>query len=760
MQRWAKLSAALMILVVCAVGRAATAKKADRPSDKMPFTGCVTPECHANIKQYRITHAPVAADSCDACHEWKDVRSHTFDFPRRKADMCTYCHEFRIDNMPVVHRPLIEGECLGCHDPHGGRNRDYVRENTTAELCGRCHDSVTHDRKFIHTPVKQGECSSCHPSHASRYPKLLYAEGSALCLTCHTDFQKLMARATFRHKAMDEGCARCHDPHGANQPMQVTGSVPDLCISCHEPIKQNVAAAEHKHRVVMQDRSCLTCHTSHGGDYAKLMADLPIRVCMGCHKEDVKTETGRVVAALPELNNPLSHKHGPIKEGQCNGCHTTHGGDRDELLTKALSRAFYQRFSPEKFELCFSCHDVRMVTFEQGRGVTGFRDGDRNLHFAHANEGDRGRNCRVCHATHTAGNEMIVRDTVPYGKWQLPIGFAKTATGGSCVAGCHVAYSYDREKPVLPATRPAEAQPATLAGGPPTPPAPVDWTLRSIHNTAVKIPAGNRPSIILFLRAGQVLNDTLVNLVRSAVPSGTMAQVVVILSGPTAAEQAMEMAPRLPWPVIVDGDFERSGELNVHTWPTTMVLREDGTQVVRIGGVPHALGVELEAYIALAAGRIDRAQLAQRLRKHEIVGDTPQRRAARQADAARRLLADGRAGEAKQLLNEMMRAQPDSLALQVLMIEAMAKLKEGKAGLELLKTIPPNAIPAWQRDYLRGLLLLADGKFADARIALAAALRANPDLPDAHYHLGTIYEREKNFEKAAQEFRLASQGRR
>jgi len=41
-----------------------------------------------------------------------------------------------------------------------------------------------------------------------------------------------------------------------------------------------------------------------------------------------------------------------------------------------------------------------------------------------------------------------VRDSVPFGKWEMPIKFVKNETGGSCSPGCHKPYSYDRVQPL------------------------------------------------------------------------------------------------------------------------------------------------------------------------------------------------------------------------------------------------------------------------------------------------------------------------
>ncbi len=114
----------------------------------------------------------------------------------------------------------------------------------------------------------------------------------------------------------------------------------------------------------------------------------------------------------------------------------------------------------ESYDLCFTCHDKQLALLKETPGLTAFRNGTSNLHFVHVNKPDRGRSCRACHSIHSSPNELHVRDSVPFGSWQLPINVRKTDTGGGCSPGCHKAYSYDRDKPVsylqaTPATQPA-----------------------------------------------------------------------------------------------------------------------------------------------------------------------------------------------------------------------------------------------------------------------------------------------------------------
>jgi predicted CXXCH cytochrome family protein len=171
-------------------------------------------------------------------------------------------------------------------------------------------------------------------------------------------------------------------------------------------------------------------------------------LCTSCHKDPVKTETGQVIASFTEEVEGKASLHGPVAQQQCSGCHATHGGEHFRLLVKDYPRLFYSSFSPKNYALCFSCHPESLVLTERTSDLTDFRNGDLNLHYVHVNKPQRGRTCRSCHATHASDLPKHIRQSVPYGVWDLPIQFAKTETGGGCRPGCHVPYTYDRNAPV------------------------------------------------------------------------------------------------------------------------------------------------------------------------------------------------------------------------------------------------------------------------------------------------------------------------
>ncbi|MEX0774916.1 MAG: cytochrome c3 family protein [Phycisphaeraceae bacterium] len=734
-----------------------SATPAARPTTVTDPAGCVTAECHAAVKASKVVHGPIAGNTCDACHELKDAKAHTFALIRQNAEMCTFCHELSTEKKATVHKPVTLGECLACHDPHGGEARSMLRDKTTAETCARCHENINRDRKFLHTPSAKGACDTCHAPHASKFPKLLDVVGVDLCLTCHRDLDARMAKAKVNHKAIDEGCDKCHDPHGAAEPMAIRQPIGQLCLTCHEKVKTHIDEARDKHSVVTSDRACLTCHTPHGGDLASLMADIPAKICMNCHDKaiDPRGNDGRTVAAMAQIADAKSFKHGPIREGQCGGCHDVHGGQRDLLLHAAYSDKLYLPPDSDEYALCFKCHDARMV--KDAKAPTQFRNGENNLHVVHVSTGKRGHNCRTCHDTHAGANDRLVQDSFTLGKSIVPIGFVRSDTGGTCTTGCHLQFGYDRDSP-LPVT-PLTTQPAPIAR------TPLDelfkpWTGKDIKGAAVTLPHTTRPSLIVII--GPEVNQAKQALaqVKLAIAASPDVEVVVIVAGPKAAEQATTLSgdASVPWPVIADEADVLSEKLGVRGWPTTVVLRPDGQKVATIAGAPASLAIRLAPYLDFAAGKIDRHAVEQHAIKSGIVTDDPQRQAEWDIQMAQKLLEEGQPQRARKVLAEAIRDRGPTPRLQAAMAHTLLQLGQAKEALTLIDQ--PAATAVWdadQHDVLRAQALVALEDWVAAKKTLLAAVERNPKLAQAHYLLGQVYEHENDWPKAAAAYRKSNE---
>ena len=407
---------------------------------------CVTEECHVKYGKKTYVHGPVGLGDCKSCHKLVDPNQHTWQFIRKEKDLCEYCH-LEQTTKKNVHEPLKTGECVQCHDAHSSNNKFLILEKTVVALCQNCHQTGK-NLNFPHGPVAVGECTVCHESHASDYDKLLTTKPSELCFRCHVVTQNELKQYEFIHKPAKNDCVGCHDPHGASNPKMVKDFAPFLCYTCHKDIQKVAENSPYQHSVAADIDGCMRCHTPHASTVKFLLKKDATSLCIMCHDKPQGISKDEVLPAFTEELKGMKFLHGPVAENDCSGCHVTHGSKHFRLLAKKYPPIFYAPFSEENYELCFSCHAKSLVWTAKTDNLTDFRNGNLNLHFLHVNKERRGRTCRACHQTHASNLPKHIRKSVPYGMWDLPVGFSKTETGGTCKSGCHLPKDYDRKNPV------------------------------------------------------------------------------------------------------------------------------------------------------------------------------------------------------------------------------------------------------------------------------------------------------------------------
>ncbi|HWR59810.1 MAG TPA: cytochrome c3 family protein [Thermodesulfovibrionales bacterium] len=415
-------------------------ERAALAQQKMKDADCFASKCHDKMGKQKFVHGPVAVGDCKTCHVPTD--KHKFAPIKNVGQLCYKCHE-KVDTKKGVHKPVKEGNCTKCHDAHETAYKFQLRADGR-NLCFICHDKKVAEGKFVHGPVAVGGCSMCHNPHQTDFPKLLNAMGNEVCFLCHTDSAEAFKGKKFVHKPVADKCIGCHNPHAGDYKfLFVAEGSQELCFKCHEDKKQWMAKIKIKHGGLYTDKKCLACHDPHVSDFVKQLVRQPVESCMICHDKAYKVSDGNII----EMKNFLAQNkvyHGPIKQGDCSGCHNTHGSDYYRILRKNFPPVFYAPFDPKNYDLCFNCHEKTLVLDAKTATLTGFRNGDQNLHFVHVNKEVKGRTCRACHDAHATNNPKHIRDAVPFGAWPLPVGFQKTSNGGSCLPGCHQKFGYDR----------------------------------------------------------------------------------------------------------------------------------------------------------------------------------------------------------------------------------------------------------------------------------------------------------------------------
>ncbi|MBI4587144.1 MAG: hypothetical protein HY717_24290 [Planctomycetes bacterium] len=352
---------------------------------------CQATGCHAQMLLRPKNHKPAALGACRLCHRATGAQEdHRFNLIRDKKELCSFCHS-PAPPEKFQHEPYVKGDCLKCHDPHGSTSSHLLLGKSAGDACQTCHNRQP--LKHNHPPVAGGDCNACHETHQSREPHLLRS------------------------------------------------SEKELCIACHEDILADAAKAQSIHGV-FQEQWCTGCHTAHTSDFEKLLVDRQVNLCLCCHDREIEVQPGKVLASIQDQLSSALYLHGPLKEGKCSPCHHPHFSEHRTLLRGNYPDSPYVEFSSAAYEICFTCHEERNFIEERTRR-TGFRDGDRNLHYLHVNR-TKGRRCAICHENHGSKNLKLVRQDFPFGdeEWKLPINYVATKTGGMCDSACHKTASY------------------------------------------------------------------------------------------------------------------------------------------------------------------------------------------------------------------------------------------------------------------------------------------------------------------------------
>ena len=314
-----------------------------------------------------------------------------------------------------------------CHNPHSS-DEPKLLARPVKELCRPCHSNKL-NFKYMHGPTAAGDCIACHTPHESDNKYLVLNTTSDLCFACHVDIQAEMKKKTV-HGAVLGGCTSCHNPHGSSHKRLLSAEGKDLCFQCHTDIAEKIKKGKVVHGALNSEKACASCHSPHASNNDKLLLEPGKDLCLSCHKNIIQKN--------------MKVLHGPIAAGKCTPCHDPHASQYQKLLVKDFPSDVYVPYTDTAYELCFSCHNRDLLRFPDTSFATGFRDGQRNLHYLHVNRKDKGRSCVLCHNIHGSTLPKLIADSTPFGKWRLPLNYIKTETGGRCSPGCHKPFNYDR----------------------------------------------------------------------------------------------------------------------------------------------------------------------------------------------------------------------------------------------------------------------------------------------------------------------------
>ncbi len=406
-------------------------------------TGCASISCHGNLVSQEVVHHPVKS-GCDKCHTPTGQQHPQKNVPGyRLADnipaLCYKCHDEN-NTMNVVHSPVQKGNCLECHTPHSSPESYLLKKNPTGAVCAQCHTLESAKKKYKHDPVSKGECAKCHDPHQSDIKRLLIKEPPALCLKCHKQ-QAEEIKMENVHPPFQNNCLNCHNQHSSNEEKLLDLTPQNLCVYCHDDIQKKIDKATTVHGAINDKRSCINCHNPHASNQKNFLVKDAKTLCLSCHDRTYTTGP-RKIDNISQTLQKSKVVHQAIDKVGCVGCHDPHASSNPFLLSKAFPSGSYAAANKDNFAACFSCHKSEMIE-KPTTTATGFRNGDKNLHFVHVN-GEKGRSCTICHNPHGSVNEHLINEKTQFGSWEMPLRFKPLENGGSCSPGCHVERKYER----------------------------------------------------------------------------------------------------------------------------------------------------------------------------------------------------------------------------------------------------------------------------------------------------------------------------
>lgn len=275
-------------------------------------------------------------------------------------------------------------------------------------------------------------------------PEASFEKQTGECIECHGE----MIKEPVIHPELESTCDICHASTGEDHPkpdvkgFSLAESLPLLCFNCHSDFQNNIDTYATVHGSVIDSKSCINCHNPHSSKQSSLLVDGTNNLCLRCHNKTIVTDISRI-GNINQVLTRAKSVHSPVEGGGCVTCHNPHYSEKKSLLVGNFPSGLYTEATTENFELCFLCHDTDLLGSISTESGTNFRDGLTNLHFIHIN-GDKGRNCTMCHDIHGAAGDRLIRDRVVFGRWEMKIDFELSENGGACLTACHAKKIYDR----------------------------------------------------------------------------------------------------------------------------------------------------------------------------------------------------------------------------------------------------------------------------------------------------------------------------
>jgi tetratricopeptide (TPR) repeat protein len=233
---------------------------------------------------------------------------------------------------------------------------------------------------------------------------------------------------------------------------------------------------------------------------------------------------------------------------------------------------------------------------------------------------------------------------------------------------------------------------------------------------------------------------------------------ISVNSDPGSKEKVRALKQQASWShhTLLDDKREVYGAYGTYIIPTVGILDEE-KRLLKAFPFTHTLEEDVEGEILVTMGKKTPEELEKERHPKETLLPENKRKAQSHFNLGKNLLEKGSTGKAKEEFLKAIQLDPDHGDAHVGLGMVYLKEKNPKGALPLLEKgiiLNPNSR---QGHVGIALVLESVGENLKAIEKLEGLLKEQVDLPEIHYHLGRLYEKEGQKERALLEYKKALQ---
>lgn len=235
-------------------------------------------------------------------------------------------------------------------------------------------------------------------------------------------------------------------------------------------------------------------------------------------------------------------------------------------------------------------------------------------------------------------------------------------------------------------------------------------------------------------------------------------QFISIISDPESREKTKALKQQYSWThhILLDEKREVYGDYGVYILPTVGILDEE-KRLLKAFSFSHSLEEDVEGEVLVAMGKKTAEQWEKERHPKEALLPENKRKAQHHFNLGRNLLEKGSSERAKEEFMKATQLDPDHADAHIGLGMIYLKEKNSKEAIQLFERgigLNPNL-----RQGFIGMALALEsmGENSKAIEKLEGLLKKGQEMPEIHYHLGRLYEKEGQKEHALSEYKKALQ---